>query len=53
VLFAETALPAERLHRLITHAKRVETLERRLNQMLDELEKGDVYMKMAWQPKRG
>jgi len=32
----------------ITRAKRVETQEKRLNQMLDELKKGDVYMKMAW-----
>ncbi len=35
----------------ITRAKRIETQEKRLNQMLEELEKGDVYMKMAWQPK--
>jgi len=35
----------------ITRAKRIETQEKRLNQMLDELEKGDVYMKMAWKPK--
>jgi uncharacterized protein YdeI (YjbR/CyaY-like superfamily) len=35
----------------ITRAKRPETQEKRLNQMLDELEKGDVYMKMAWKPK--
>ena len=32
----------------ITRAKRPETQEKRLNQMLDELEKGDVYMKMDW-----
>jgi len=32
----------------ITRAKRPETQEKRLKQMLDELEKGDVYMKMAW-----
>ena len=32
----------------ITRAKRPETQEKRLNQMLDELEKGDVYMKMEW-----
>jgi len=32
----------------ITRAKREETKQKRLNQMLDELEKGDVYMKMAW-----
>ena len=35
----------------ITRAKRVETQEKRLNQMLEELEKGDVYMNMAWRPK--
>jgi uncharacterized protein YdeI (YjbR/CyaY-like superfamily) len=32
----------------ITRAKRPETQEKRLNQMLDELKKGDVYMKMEW-----
>ncbi|MEX2445957.1 MAG: YdeI/OmpD-associated family protein [Dehalococcoidia bacterium] len=32
----------------ITSAKRPETQRRRLEQMLDELEAGDVYMKMAW-----
>ena len=36
----------------ITRAKRIETQENRLNQMLDELDKGDVYMKMEWIPKR-
>ena len=36
----------------ITRAKRIETQENRLNQMLDELDKGDVYMKMEWKPKR-
>ena len=35
----------------ITRAKRPETQEKRLNQMLDELEKGNVYMKMDWKPK--
>ena len=30
----------------INQAKRQETKEKRLNQMLDELEKGGVYMKM-------
>jgi uncharacterized protein YdeI (YjbR/CyaY-like superfamily) len=30
----------------INHAKRQETKEKRLAQMLDELEKGGVYMKM-------
>ena len=32
----------------ITRAKRPETRARRLTQMLDELESGDRYMKMAW-----
>ena len=32
----------------VTRAKRPETQEKRLNQMLEELEKGDVYMKMDW-----
>ena len=36
----------------VTRAKRPETQEKRLNQMLDELEKGDVYMKMAWTKSR-
>lgn len=31
----------------ITRAKREETRQKRLGQMLDELEKGGVYMKMA------
>jgi uncharacterized protein YdeI (YjbR/CyaY-like superfamily) len=35
----------------ITRAKRVETQQRRLGQMLDELARGDVYMKMAYRPK--
>lgn len=35
----------------ITRAKRLETQEKRLNQMLEELEKGDVYMKMDWNPR--
>ena len=35
----------------ITRAKRPETQEKRLNQMLEELEKGDVYMKMDWKSK--
>jgi uncharacterized protein YdeI (YjbR/CyaY-like superfamily) len=34
----------------VTRAKRSETQQKRLNQMLDELEKGDVYMKMDWNP---
>ena len=32
----------------ITRAKREETRQKRLAQMLDELREGDVYMKMAW-----
>jgi uncharacterized protein YdeI (YjbR/CyaY-like superfamily) len=32
----------------IDRAKREETREKRLAQMLDELRAGDVYMKMAW-----
>lgn len=37
----------------INRAKRPETKERRLQQMLAELERGDVYMKMDWRPGRG
>ena len=37
----------------IVRAKRQETKERRLAQMLDELEQGDQYMKMDYRPKRG
>lgn len=36
----------------ILRAKRKETQEKRLVQMLDELEHGDKYMKMAYHPKR-
>lgn len=36
----------------ISRAKRIETKQKRLNQMLDELEKGDVYMKMKYRPTR-
>ena len=36
----------------IDRAKRPETKARRLQQMLDELEQGDVYMKMAWRSGR-
>jgi uncharacterized protein YdeI (YjbR/CyaY-like superfamily) len=35
----------------ITRAKRAETKEKRLAQMLDELRQGDVYMKMEWRKK--
>jgi uncharacterized protein YdeI (YjbR/CyaY-like superfamily) len=34
----------------ITRAKRQETKEKRLRQMLDELREGDVYMNMAYRP---
>jgi len=34
----------------INQAKRPETKEKRLHQMLDELARGDVYMKMAYKP---
>jgi len=34
----------------ITRAKREETRLKRLNQMLDELEAGGVYMRMKWVP---
>jgi uncharacterized protein YdeI (YjbR/CyaY-like superfamily) len=36
----------------ITYAKKEETKEKRLKQMLDELKRGDVYMKMAYKPRR-
>jgi len=32
----------------ISRAKREETKQKRLQQMLDELQKGNVYMKMRW-----
>ncbi|MDX3928586.1 MAG: YdeI/OmpD-associated family protein [Shinella sp.] len=32
----------------ISNAKRMDTRARRLDQMLDELQKGDVYMRMKW-----
>ncbi|MCP4873581.1 MAG: YdeI/OmpD-associated family protein [Proteobacteria bacterium] len=35
----------------ITKAKRTETQQRRVAQMLEELRAGDVYMKMCWGPK--
>jgi hypothetical protein len=35
----------------ITRAKREATREKRLNQMLDELESGGVYMRMKWHPR--
>jgi uncharacterized protein YdeI (YjbR/CyaY-like superfamily) len=36
----------------IMRAKRPETIEKRLFQMLDELKRGDKYMKMAYRPNR-
>ncbi len=36
----------------ITRAKREDTRQRRLDQMLDELRDGGVYMKMEWNPDR-
>ena len=36
----------------IERAKREDTTQKRLKQMLDELKSGDVYMKMAWRPRR-
>ena len=35
----------------ITRAKRKETQEKRVAQMLNELERGDKYMNMAYHPK--
>jgi uncharacterized protein YdeI (YjbR/CyaY-like superfamily) len=35
----------------ITRAKREETKQKRLNQMLDELKRGNMYMKMKWHAK--
>ena len=37
----------------IEGAKRAATRQKRLQQMLAELRAGDVYMKMAWRPRRG
>jgi uncharacterized protein YdeI (YjbR/CyaY-like superfamily) len=36
----------------ITRAKRAETKQKRLAQMISELERGDVYMKMDYKPKK-
>ncbi len=36
----------------IGRAKREATIQKRLAQMLDELEAGDVYMKMVYHPKQ-
>jgi uncharacterized protein YdeI (YjbR/CyaY-like superfamily) len=35
----------------IGRAKRPETRAKRIEQMLDELARGDVYMNMDWRPK--
>jgi uncharacterized protein YdeI (YjbR/CyaY-like superfamily) len=35
----------------ITRAKLDATRQKRLNQMLEELEQGGIYMKMKWNPK--
>ena len=35
----------------IARAKREDTRQSRLTQMLNELERGDTYMKMAWRRK--
>lgn len=34
----------------IGRARKSETRQKRLDQMLDELEDGDIYMKMRWNP---
>jgi len=36
----------------INRAVQKETKEKRLNQMIAELKKGDVYMKMTWKSKK-
>ena len=36
----------------ITRAKLTATQQKRLDQMLEELKRGDRYMKMAWSPKQ-
>ena len=38
--------------RWIARARRPETQHKRLEQMLDELERGGMYMKMKWNPKK-
>ncbi|MDY6931710.1 MAG: YdeI/OmpD-associated family protein [Halobacteriota archaeon] len=35
----------------IIHAVKEETKQRRLDQMIEELKAGNVYMKMEWKPK--
>jgi len=44
------ALPAQRYLWWITSAKREETKQKRLDQMLAELAAGDAYMKMPYRP---
>jgi len=34
----------------VNRAKRTETKQKRLNQMLDELKNGGLYMNMKWKP---
>ena len=36
----------------INRAKRFQTKQKRLDQMLDELERGDVYMRMDYKPRK-
>jgi uncharacterized protein YdeI (YjbR/CyaY-like superfamily) len=36
----------------INRAKRLETKQNRLDQMLHELERGDLYMKMEYKPRK-
>ena len=36
----------------INRAKKPETRTKRIEQMLEELDRGDVYMKMDWRPPR-
>lgn len=36
----------------VSSAKQQKTKEKRLNQMVQELKKGDVYMKMKWRQKK-
>lgn len=36
----------------ITRAKREETKQKRLSQMLEELEEGKLYMNMKWRPRQ-
>ena len=51
----ETRPPFQRNDYLawIVRARKDETRHKRLAQMLDELEDGDVYMKMMWKPAGG